>query len=189
MQNILIIGDSISEGYIKTVEELLKGKANVSRIQENGRHTDHSLKNLDTYLGDKKWSIIHFNWGLWDMRHEVKKDGKITYAIPIEKYKTNLLKLIKKLKATGAKLIWATTTPVLWDESGKGRTNPDVIRYNAAALKIMKKNGIAIDDLYAIAKPRLDELQSKLYETDVHYTEKGYAVLGDAVTQSIQTIL
>lgn len=98
LPNILLIGDSISGGYLKTVEELLKDKANVTRIQGNGRHTEHSLQNLDKYLGDKKWSVIHFNWGLWDMRHEVKKDGKITYAVPIDKYADNLRTLIIQKK-------------------------------------------------------------------------------------------
>ena len=52
--------------------------------------------------------------------------------------------------------------------------------------RVMKENGVAIDDLYAIIKPRIDELQSKAYETDVHYNDKGHHVLSAAVVKSVQ---
>lgn len=181
---VLLIGDSISGGYRETVESVLGDKAKVSRIQDNGRHTDYGLQHIDQWLGDGNWDIIHFNWGLWDMRHKLE-NGKISYAVPIDRYEANLRKLVARLKQTGATLIWASTTPVLWDEPGKGRSNTDVIRYNAVAAKVMKENGIAIDDLYAVAKPRLNALQARAYATDVHYTKEGYTVLGEAVTQSV----
>ena len=188
LPKVLLIGDSICSGYHKGVEKALAGKAVVARAGSGGRDTRYTLEKTPNWLGDGKWDVIHFNWGLWDMRHAVK-DGALTYAVPVEEYEANLRKLVTQMKSTGAKRIWASTTPVLWDEPGKGRTNPDVIRYNEAAARVMKENGVAVDDLYAVIKPRIDELQSKAYATDVHYNEKGYQVLAGAVTKEIEAAL
>jgi hypothetical protein len=66
LPRVLLIGDSISMGYTLDVRELLKGKANVHRIPTNGGPTTNGLKNIKAWLGDSKWDVIHFNWGLHD---------------------------------------------------------------------------------------------------------------------------
>ena len=63
LPNVLIIGDSISIGYTSGVRDLLKGKANVIHNPGNAQGTTHGCKNLDAWLGDTKWDVIHFNWG------------------------------------------------------------------------------------------------------------------------------
>jgi acyl-CoA thioesterase-1 len=188
LPKVLLIGDSICSGYQPLVAKAFEGKAEVERAASGGRDTRYTLEKAPNWLGEGKWDIIHFNWGLWDMRHTLK-DGTVTYAVPIEEYEANLRTLVAKMKATGAKLFWANTTPVLWDEPGMGRTNPDVIRYNEVACKVMKENGVAIDDLYTTIKPRIDELQSKAYAEDVHYNAKGHQVLSEAVARSIRAAL
>ena len=62
-------------GYTLPVRELLKGKANVHRIPENGSSTDTGVRKLKDWLGEGKWDVIHFNWGLHDLKHW--KDGKL----------------------------------------------------------------------------------------------------------------
>jgi lysophospholipase L1-like esterase len=185
---VLLIGDSICSGYHPLVAKTLEGTAVVTRASSGGRDTRYTLETATNWLGNGRWDVIHFNWGLWDMRHELK-DGRMTYAVPLEEYEPNLRNLVAQMKATGARLIWASTTPVLWDEPGKGRTNPDVIRYNEAAARIMKENGVAIDDLYAVIKPRIDNLQSKKYDSDVHYNDMGNIVLSEAVAGSVRVAL
>src|SRR5438552_10306989 len=74
LPRVLLIGDSISIGYTVPVRRLLKGQANVHRIPENGGPTSNGLKKIDSWLGDKKWDVIHFNWGLHDLR--LDKEGK-----------------------------------------------------------------------------------------------------------------
>ncbi|MEI9898736.1 MAG: SGNH/GDSL hydrolase family protein [Chthoniobacter sp.] len=115
---MLLIGDSISIGYTIPTREALKGVANVHRIPTNGSSSDVGLKNLDKWLAtdgaDKKWDVIHFNWGLHDLKHW--KDGKMDptgpQVNPVEQYEKNLQEIVARLKKTGAKLIFATTTPV-----------------------------------------------------------------------------
>src|ERR1044072_2662283 len=115
LPRVLLIGDSISIGYTTTVRKLLAGKANVHRIPENGADTANGLKKLDDWLGDSRWDVIHFNWGL----HDLKDTPDGSRQVPIEAYERNLATLVARLKKTGARLIWASTTPV-----PDGRQNP-----------------------------------------------------------------
>ena len=69
LPRVLLIGDSISIGYTAPVREFLKGKANVHRIPTNGGPTTNGLANLDKWLGTSKWDVIHFNWGLHDLKY------------------------------------------------------------------------------------------------------------------------
>ena len=64
---VLMIGDSISSGYTFPTRVLLKGKVNVPRISTNGGPTIRGLVQIDSWLGDGKWDVIHFNWGLHDL--------------------------------------------------------------------------------------------------------------------------
>ena len=75
---VLIIGDSISIGYTPFVKEVLKHEAIVKHNSENAQHSGTGLLKLDTWIGNKKWDIIQFNWGHWDLcyRHpDVKVYG------------------------------------------------------------------------------------------------------------------
>jgi hypothetical protein len=75
LPNVLIVGDSISIGYTKPVAELLKDVANVQRPNANCGDTTSGLNSLTRWLGETKWDVIHFNWGLWDLcyRHPESK--------------------------------------------------------------------------------------------------------------------
>ena len=177
LPRVLLIGDSISIGYTEPVRAELTNKANLHRIPENGAATIVGVKNLENWLSSSKWDVIHFNFGLHDLRMD---DGK--HQGPLPDYETNLRTIVQRLQKTGARLIWASTTPVPDAEVKPPRRNADVIAYNAAAAKIMTESGIPIDDLYALINPRLAELQ---LPANVHYTLPGYNVLGHQVAESI----
>jgi acyl-CoA thioesterase-1 len=186
LPRVLLIGDSISIGYTLDVRKLLEGKANVLRIPVNGGPTTNGMKSLDKWLGTGKWDVIHFNWGLHDVKR--MKDGKMNAAgewqVAPDVYKKNLETLVQKLKATGAKLIWATTTPV--PEGADGRVKDDEAKANVLAAEVMKVNGVAADDLYARALPQLQQLQRP---KNVHFTDEGYAFLARQVADSILAAL
>ncbi len=192
LPNVLIIGDSISIGYMKPLEELLKGKANLVHNPGNAAHSGNGLAKLDEWLGDTKWDVIHFNHGLHDLKY-VGEDGKNVptkegghIQVPLDKYKENLEAIVQRLRKTGAKLIFATTTPYPDKVEGPLREKGDAERYNAAALEIMKRNDVAIDDLYTFALPRLAELQ---LPNNVHFTESGSKVLAEEVAKHIEAAL
>ncbi len=178
LPRVLLIGDSISIGYTLPVRRLLAGKANVHRIPANGGPTTNGLAEIDKWLGEGRWDVIHFNWGLHDLK--VMSEGR--RQVPLDEYGKNLRALVKRLKATGAKLLWASTTPVPEGKVNPPRVPGDVPRYNEIAAKIMAESAIAVDDLYASAAPRLAEIQRPV---NVHYTEAGYRVLAERVAAAI----
>ena len=187
LPRVLLIGDSISIGYTLPTRKLLQGKANVYRVLANCGPTSRGMQMLDKWLADKrlgtgKWDVIHFNWGLHDLKY--MPNGK--QQVPINQYEKNLQQLVAKLKQTGAKLIWASTTPVPGTKVKPPRKNADVMAYNAAAKKIMDENGIVIDDLYSVVFPRLKELQRP---ANVHFMPQGYDVLARQVAASIRKAL
>jgi acyl-CoA thioesterase-1 len=59
----------------------------------------------------------------------------------------------------------------------------DEIIYNRVAEKVMKGNGIAIDDLYSLLAPRCGELQ---IPKNVHFTDKGSDIQAEAVANVIR---
>ena len=192
LPQVLLIGDSISIGYTVSVQKLLAGKANVHRAMTNCGPTTRGLQQLDQWLGDKSWDVIHFNWGLHDLKYmgasgqNLADPNEATSKpqVAIDDYEKNLRKLVARLKKTDAKLIWCATTPV--PEGAKGRVVGDSVKYNEAAAKVMKENDIAIDDLYSFAKPRLKEIQKP---KDVHFSPAGSAVLAGEVVKHIQAAL
>ena len=105
LPRVLLIGDSISIGYTVPVQNLLKGRANVHRIPDNGGPTTNGLAKLPQWLGNSKWDVIHFNWGLHDLK--VMPDGQ--KQVSPEAYQKNLRELVRQLKATGARLILTPT--------------------------------------------------------------------------------
>jgi len=179
LPRVLLIGDSISIGYTLDVRRDLKGIANLHRILENAADTRNGLAKIDAWLGESKWELIHFNWGLHDLK--VTADGG--HQVPLETYEKNLAALVDRLRKTGAKLIWASTTPVPEGKLNPPRNPADVALYNAAAARVMQKAGIGTDDLYEFAKPRLEAIQ---LPANVHYTPAGYNALGRRVTEAIR---
>ena len=106
LPRVLLIGDSISIGYTVPVRGLLAGKANVHRVPENCQSTVYALLHIREWLGDGKWDVIHFDWGIWDAHHT--EDGSLR-TTP-EQYEKNLRQLVAILKTTGATLSEAAKT-------------------------------------------------------------------------------
>ena len=197
LPRVLIIGDSISIGYTDKVAELLAGEAVVERPMgedgkaENCGPTSKGIADLDLWLGDARWDVIHFNWGLHDLcyrhpdstatGHRDKVNGTIT--VTPEQYEANLRQLVARLKATGANLIWASTTPV--PEGTLGRFVGDEVTYKEIAARVMAENNIPIDDLYAYMLPEVAKYGRAPGE--VHYTDEGSDYLAVKVAAAIKS--
>jgi len=182
LPRVLLIGDSISIGYTLPTRKLLTGKANVHRIPTNGGPTKNGVANVQKWLGEGKWDVIHFNWGIHDLKY--MPDGK--RQVEPADYEANLRQLVATLKATGAKLIWATTTPIPDGELNPPRKFGQVQEYNGIAAKVMAANGVAIDDLNAHITPHLATMQNP---RDVHYSAAGSEHLAKKVAESITQAL
>jgi len=186
LPRVLLIGDSISMGYTLPVRNMLTGKANVHRVPENAGDTARGLEKLDRWLGEKPWDVIHFNFGLHDLKRMRGKQYDVRGARvrSPEEYARNLETLVKRLKKTGATLIWATTTPV--PAGARGRMRGDEVIFNKAAAKIMKQHGVKVNDLHGYILPKLRGAQMP---KNVHFTARGSEVLAQKVAAAISAAL
>ena len=187
---VLIIGDSISMQYMPFVVEALKGEAIVKRHHGNGGPTIRGVKNIDKWLGNGKWDVIHFNWGLWDMYGwEYWKEDRSP-----ARYKERLEALVTRLNKTGATLIWATTTPVCPApektmvrrfKDGIAVISPETEKeYLDAAREVMEKHTIKINDLYTLTKANREAYA--LGDNDVHYNKEGRKKQAEQVANTIR---
>ena len=106
------------------------------------------------------------------------------HQVTIDEYEKNLRSLVARLKKTGAKLIWCSTTPV--PRGAQGRVVGDDVRYNEVAAQVMKENDVPTNDLYALAKPRMDQIQ---LPANVHFTKEGSQRLAEEVVKAILAAL
>ncbi|MFT5107060.1 MAG: lysophospholipase L1-like esterase [Pseudoalteromonas tetraodonis] len=193
LPRVLLIGDSISIAYTLPTRAALKGVANVHRIPTNGGATSKGLVSIDKWLGKQKWDVIHFNWGLHDLCYRNpeskmqgnrdKLNGKVAHSV--ESYAANLEKLVARLEKTGAHLIFATTTPV--PEGEAGRKVGDDVRYNEAALGVMKTREVEVNDLHAVMAGKMPTYATK--PGDVHFKSEGSKLLAEQVARSIKAAL
>lgn len=192
LPNVLLIGDSISIGYMLDVRRALSGKANVFRPKTNCGPTTRGLKEIENWIGDRKWDVIHFNFGLHDLKFMGSKGQNLAdpnaadshRQVPIEQYAANINTIVQRLKKTGAIIIWRETTPV--PVGAKGRLPGDSVKYNAAAAKVIAEaGGIQVDPFFAYSQSIAKDQRPK----DVHYTRAGSKQLGDHVAGLIEKAL
>ena len=107
-------------------------------------------------------------------------------------YEKNLEKLVTRLEKTGATLIWATTTPACPKPEHKIHilVTPETQRkYREAALRVMKKHGVEVNDLHAFIAPVRGKYARGGRDDDVHYTKDGYRQLAGKVAGAIRAAL
>lgn len=198
LRNVLILGDSISMGYTPFVKEMMQYLAVVQRPMldngqaENCEGTTKGVNNIGRWIGDIDWDVIHFNFGLHDLKHVDAQTGANSrnpedpLQADLKEYKKNLKTIVKVLLNTGADLIFATTTPYPDKVDGPLRDQGMAEKYNRIAVNIMNRNNIMINDLYTFAQPRLNEIQ---IPNNVHFTDLGYRQLADKVIDRITEML
>ncbi len=196
LPRVLLIGDSISIGYTVATRMQLKGEANLHRVLKNCGSSNTGFSGTrpgeHCWLGDGKWDVIHFNHGIWD----TKLNAKTGLPTSDEQYLQNLSGIVHALKATGATIIFATTTPIpevlLTEVTGepkdKKRLFENIERKNKLAIALMKEQGVLINDLYAHIYPK-----RKIYwahdGNDLHFTKDGSAYLAEAVAAQIRAAI
>lgn len=174
LPRVLLVGDSITRSYYKEVEDRLAGKAIVARLTTSKSVGDPGLlAEVALVLSQTKFDVIHFNNGLhgWGYTEE-----DYARALP------DLVAAIRK-GAPGAKLIWASTTPVRVADKADAidpKTNRVVAR-NQIATDLMAKEKITTNDLFRLATEK-----PEWYSRDgVHFNPKGTAALGEQVAGQI----
>ncbi len=191
MKKVILIGDSIREGYDKYVKMALEGEAEVLYPKENCRFTSYIMRNLIVWQRDLGWGndadLLHWNAGLWD--DLIMLDGKHHTPLPIYRENVERLCNIFRICFPNAKMIFATSTPVIAEEArlwSCPRYNEDTEKYNEAASEIVRRYGGEINDLYALASTFPNSYHS---DTTHYYTKEGTAALSDRVSSVIADAL
>ncbi len=158
LPRVLIIGDSIYNEPSRLAAQELKGRVEIVwQYELSNLHSGAALEKIDQLLGENEWDLIHFNFGLADLMHKdpntksiramSKEVGGVRVSSP-QLYEKNLRELVKRFQATGAKIVWASTTPIRSDYNGVLEADSE-IEYNRIAAQIMNANSIMINDMHA----------------------------------------
>lgn len=202
LPRVLLLGDSIREGYAPYVQAAMAGEADVFAPGDNCRSTFNALsgdpQKIVGWLGDDPWDVIHFNFGLHDMEYPggcvfpPDDPSLFEHYVPLGEqpgeYQYNLRRIIDIVKAHSpdAVLIWATTTAV---PPGGNRNPADPPVYNAAAATVMSDYGIVTDDLFTLSVELREDPAMYMPGWDVHYTALGYQNLAAQVSESIRGVI
>jgi hypothetical protein len=176
LPNVLLVGDSITRNYFPAVQHELSGRANVYLFAASTSLGDPRLDsqlNEFAALEGVKFSVVHFNNGMHGWSYTEKE-----YATSFPSYVATLRKI-----ASGAHLIWASTTPVKKD-SPLGPSNKRIKVRNAEALQIVNRDLIAVDDQYTLMLR-----YPNLYLDDVHFNPEGSSLQGRQVVSTIEKYL
>ncbi len=181
LPRVLLIGDSIANGYGARVAEQLEGKANVDlwlTPEWLGPELDRQAAEI---AGRYPYDIIHFN-----------ESGLHAWApgrVPDGQYGPRMRAYIGVLRkaAPHARLIWASTTPitVLGHPTELNELDKLISKRNALCKKIMSEEAIPVDDLYKVIIHRLNLASGDRF----HWNHEGSEVLANAVVQSILPFL
>ena len=162
LPRVLLVGDSICNGYQGGVRSRLSRKMNVTYwISSYCVTSKPYLTLLSVYLDEAEYDVIHFNNGLHSLQ---------TPTADYERAYQAALELIRR-KQPKAKLVWCSSTP-LTDVAKTAKCR----ELNAAAERaVAKVGGIAKDDLYALC----DKFDRKSDWRDVYHF-KAHAIAKQA---------
>jgi len=139
LPRVLLVGDSICNGYAGGVAKQLEGVANVTYwISSYCATAPGYLRLLAFYLDADKYDVVHFNNGLHSLSTPTDLWAKSVEAA---------LKLIRE-KQPNAKIVWTPSTPLK-----DAKKTEKVRELNAAAAPIAAKLCDATNDLFALEDP------------------------------------
>ena len=174
---VLLIGDSILNGYLSGVVKALDGKAYVDAWVNPYCQSDNANKLLGEVLDHGPYDVVHFNLGLHGWQPGRIKEGTFE---PLTKAYVEVI----RAKCPKAAIVWASTTPV----TVKGKPgeldpaiNPTILDHNARAAKVMAELHVPVNDFYALLAPKLELARGDQF----HWTPPAYATLAQAATDAI----
>ena len=160
---VLFLGDQVHRAIVQAAAKELVGKVSVNYPQGVASNSGTALAQIEPLLGETKWDIIYFNFGIGDLFYKdpstreirimSKHGGGVRVSTPAQ-YEERLDALVQRLKATNAKLMWGSTTPMvtvhffnsyqgnIFDENAERQ-------YNAIAARVMAKHEVPVIDLHA----------------------------------------
>jgi hypothetical protein len=174
LPRVLMVGDSIVQGYFRDVEKDLAGKAYCSKYATSKflGNPDY-IEELKLLLKRYRFQVIHVNNGLHGW----------TYTE--DQYHRALPKLMETLAkyAKGTTIVWATCTPRRNPQNTTQLAvdNDRVMERNRIAVDYMTRHGIAVDDLYSLVADHPEYYN--LPQDSTHFNAQGREIEGKQVSE------
>ncbi|MCX8487596.1 MAG: SGNH/GDSL hydrolase family protein, partial [Opitutales bacterium] len=174
---VLLIGDSILNGYQGHATKLLAGKANVDLWVNPYNQSEGVNKLLGEVLANGPYDVVVFNMGLHGWQEGRIKPGTFE---PLMKGYVEVL----KAKLPKAKLLWASSTPVT--VKGKpteinAEINPNIVEQNRMAAKVMAEMGVPVVDFYGLLIDKRELARGDMF----HWTGPAYNLIAQAAVDAI----
>ena len=178
---VLLIGDSILNGYLPLVVTGLQGQAHVDAWVNPHCQSTYLNSLLADVLTNGPYAVVHFNIGLHGWPEGRIKPG--TFKPLTQAY----VEVIRS-RCPDAAILWASTTPV----TVKGNPmaldpviNPVIIEHNAMAAEVMTAMKVPVNDFYGVLAGHLDWARGDQF----HWTAPAYRTLGAMAESSIRSHL
>jgi len=174
---VLLIGDSILNGYLPYAVKALAGKVYVDAWVNPYCQSEHFNVLLAEVLANGPYDVVHFNMGLHGWQKGRIPEGQFE---PLTKAFVEII----QQKCPRAKIIWASSTPVT--VKGKpGELDPEInsniVGQNRMAAKVMAEMNVPVDDFYALLITQLNLARGDQF----HWNAPAYRILADAAARAI----
>jgi hypothetical protein len=183
LPHVLLIGDSILNGYHAKAAELLRGKVNLD-VWVTPKHVGSGdlPSDMKAIFAERAYDVILFN----DIGLHAWEPGRIRegqYEPLLRAHLANLRKFAPK-----AKIIFASTTPMTTKTrpiAFDPEFNPVIVQRNQIAAKVMAENRVPAADYYGILASKLDLAAGDRF----HWTRPAYDLLARCAADQIQKAL
>jgi hypothetical protein len=179
---VLLIGDSILNGYLKTVVKDLEGKAYVDAWVNPYCQSEHLNKViLPEVLANGPYDVVHFNMGLHGWQKGRIKDGTFE---PLTKAYVEVI----RAKLPQARIIWVSSTPVTIKDKPlelDPAINDVIIDHNRMAANVMTELKVPVNDFYSLLVDKRELARGDGF----HWKTPAYQLLADQAVESIQKML
>jgi lysophospholipase L1-like esterase len=181
LPRVLLIGDSILNGYGNAVIKSLEGRAYVDSWVNPYCQSEHTNAVLGEVLKNGPYDVVHFNLGLHGWQAGRIKEG--TFEPLTRAYVGVIQRNLPK-----ARIIWANTTPVTIKGSPTEldpAINAVIQEHNRMADAVMKSMNIPINDFYAALSPKLELARGDQF----HWKNEAYAILAAKTVDAVNAAL
>ena len=180
-KRILLIGDSITNGYFQYVAREFESEYSVG-YHVSSKAIDNiylfkEIENTVNEFGRDTVKVVHINNGIHGVWHLKEDAVRVCY----EHFIISLREILPD-----ARVIIATSTPIRKAGDDKeyvyDKFNANLVRNNAIIAEIGHKYGITVEDLYAVADGKCEYGCGD----GVHFNDAGYRALAETVKKSIR---
>lgn len=185
MTSVALIGDSIRLNAEAFVRDGLPASVRMFSPPVNCGSSHNVAARIRDWVPPSTATLVHINCGLHDIRYDAGSDRPV--SSPAE-YAANLRGIFGYLAGMGARVVWATSTPIdeTMHNSAKAsrRYRADLLAYNALSTELAAGFGFAVNDLHG----RLSalDLGGLLLADGVHFNRAGNALIGGFIAEAIR---